>query len=149
MRLYLTLTKKRLAVIFAAALLIIGICVKFSAVSVVGQDVSTNAKRVEFAASVGCIVDETAISQKRVRIPDEFSDVYKKYNELQRQAGYDLGGYKGCDVTLYTYKVTKGGIAGQETVINLIVYKDRVIGGDISSVELDGKMLPLEKIQQN
>lgn len=145
MRLYLTLTKKRLAVMLAAVLLLIGICGRFAAVTSVAEDASTNAKRVDFAASVGCVVDETAVSEKQVRIPENFSDVYERYNELQKQAGYDLTGYKGCEVTLYTYKVTEGGIAGEETLVNLIVYRDRVIGGDISSAAVDGSMLPLKK----
>lgn len=145
MRLYLTLTKKRLAIICAAVLLLIGICGRFAAVSDITEDASSNALRVDFAASVGCDVDETAVSVKQVRIPDEFSEVYKQYNALQKQAGYDLEGYKGCTVTLYTYKVLQGGIAGEETFVNLIVYRGRVIGGDISTAALDGSMLPLKK----
>ena len=145
MRLYLTLTKKRLAVIIASLLLIIGIGGRFASASVITQDASTNAKRVDFAASVGCKVEETAIAEKQIRIPDEFSDVYKNYNELQRQAGYDLSAYKGCDATLYTYKVIQGGIVGEETFVNLIVYRGRIIGGDISSAAIDGSMLPLKK----
>lgn len=144
MKLYLMLTRKRLAVIIIAVFLLIGVCGKFAAVPSDFKDVSTNSKRVDFAFSLGCKVEETALSEKHVRIPDDFSDVYEQYNELQKQAGYDLAGYKGCEVTLYTYKVLEGGISGEETFFNIIVYRGRVIGGDISSALLDGKMLPLK-----
>ena len=141
---YLTLTRTRLVAVCAALVLIVCICGRFSAVSDLPKDGKTNEDRVNFAASVGCKVDETVLDIKNVYIPDEFSDVYEKYNLLQKQAGYDLSGYKGCSTKLYTYRVIEGGIANKETVINLIVYRDRIIGGDISATALDGKMLPLK-----
>ena len=76
---------------------------------------------------------------KEIVIPEEFSDVYMKYNGLQRSAGYDLMPYRGRKATVYTYRVTDA----EDTVINLIVSDGKIIGGDISSVRIDGEMKPL------
>ena len=147
MKLYLTLTRKRLFLVICITALLIGVCGRFSAVKGNAVDGSTNAKRVSFAQYCGCKVEETAETVKNIRIPQNFSKVYENYNKLQQRAGFDLSLYKGCEVTLYSYKVLEGGIAGQQTLINIIVYRGRIIGGDISSVELDGDMLPLEKLK--
>lgn len=145
MRLFVTLTRSKLLAVTLFILLIVAVFGKFSAVNDLTPDADTNQKRVDFAAGIGCEVDETAVSVKEIKIPQKFTDVYEKYNDLQKESGFDLSMYKGCDATIYTYKVIEGGISGEETVVNLIVYKGRVIGGDISSVAIDGQMLPLKK----
>ncbi len=109
-------------------------------------DADTNAARVQFIKALGLNPDETATAVKEIIIPENFSDVYNNYNKLQLQAGYDLSLYKGCNATLYTHSIeTPSGYSGN-CVVNIIVYNDRIIGGDISSAELDGFMLPLCKI---
>jgi len=147
MKLYFIFTRRKLvaiALLLAMTLCIVGRFVYVNADSVKAPD---DEARVRFAAECGCEVEKTAESVKKVRIPQNFSEVYQRYNELQKQAGFDLEQYKGCEATVYSYKVLKGGIAGQETLVNLIVYRDRIIGGDISSTALNGKMLPLEELK--
>lgn len=96
--------------------------------------------------SLGLEVAEESASTRCIYIPQRFSDVYENYNELQNSAGYDLSAFKGCEVTVYTYEIkTPEGYSG-DCVVNLMVYRDRIIGGDISSSQLDGFMLPLCKI---
>lgn len=147
MKLYFIFTRRKLvaaALLLALTLCIAGRMVLVNAASVKASD---DEARVRFAAECGCEVEKTAESVKKVRIPQSFSKVYERYNELQKRAGFDLEQYKGCEATVYSYKVLKGGIAGQETLVNLIVYRNRIIGGDISSTALNGKMLPLEKLK--
>ena len=104
----------------------------------------TNAQRVSFIKSLGLLPDENKSESKSVVIPDAFSDVYKNYNEVQKQAGYNLSAYKGAKVTVYTYPVGKiRRDNGDEYYVNLMVYKGRIIGGDISSRNFYGEMLPL------
>ena len=80
-------------------------------------------------------------TEKSVVIPRNFSEVYNKYNVLQREAGFDLLGYRGKQVMIYTY------IIDQENVVNLMVYKNKLIGGDIASLKIDGGMSALKEIE--
>lgn len=134
--------------LFAAILMSILICGRLYAVSGMDSDADTNAKRVEFIKSLGVTVDDETASEKSVIIPESFSDVYRNYNEIQKSAGYDLSAYKGCEVVIYTYSISPPKGYKGTCATHLIVYKGRVIGGDISSAELGGFMLPLRKTQK-
>lgn len=143
MKPYITFTKKGLFVIFSVFICIGFICCKIYAVNNNVVDAKTNADRLLFIKNAGYCVLSDQPETKTVYIPDVFYDVYENYNTLQQSAGYDLELYKGCEVMIYTYKIeTPHGYTG-ECVINLIVYNDRVIGGDVSSTALGGFMLPL------
>lgn len=75
---------------------------------------------------------------KDVIIPSEFDPVYENYNLIQLESGYDLTPYKGCRCVMYTYEILNhpfGPVRG-----NVLTYEGRVIGGDISSVNINGFM---------
>ena len=144
MKSYVTFTRKGLSAMLAAMIAVILICCKIYAVSNMGFNASTNAKRLEFIRNTGYEVLSNEPETKTVAIPEDFSDVYKNYNKLQRSAGYDLSNYKGCDVVIYTYKIkTPSGYDG-DCVFNMMVYNNRVIGGDVSSSALGGFMLSIK-----
>ncbi len=134
--------------LFAAILMLILICGRLCAASDINQNADTNAKRVEFIKSLGITVDDETASSKDTIIPESFSDVYNNYNKIQKSAGYDLSAYKGCGVTIFTYSISPPEGYSGTCAAHLIVYKGRVIGGDISSAELGGFMLPLRKIEE-
>jgi len=80
-------------------------------------------------------------SEGEVRIPQHFGEVYTAYNELQRQQGYDLSRLRGQTVTHYTYRIANHPQGKEQTVVaNLLVADGRIVGGDISSLALDGFM---------
>lgn len=102
----------------------------------------TNEERVSFIESLGYKVEPECVEAKEIIIPIEFSDVYKRYNSLQKKAGYNLENHKGETVTLYKYVLENS----QEPVyVNLIVADGQIVGGDIQESALGGKMLPLSK----
>lgn len=78
-------------------------------------------------------------------IPDPFDEVYLQYNALQKQQGFDLEPLAGKVCRQWVYEVTN---YPAETPVhaNLLVYEDRVVGGDICSTELDGFMLPFDAL---
>ena len=86
-------------------------------------------------------VSETPYEVVEFTIPAEFNEVYSRYNELLKTAGYDLSPYKGKLCKRYTYL-----IPSQNARANIIVYNGEIIGGDISSITLDGIMIPIEKM---
>lgn len=106
---------------------------------------STDDERLNFIAQLGCTVENEPVSVSEVLIPQEFDEVYKQYNELQLSSGFDLNAYKGCTVKKWTYQVTScPEFEDCENIrLTLLVYKGKIIGGDICSTELDGSILPL------
>ena len=141
MKLFITLSKTSLCIIFAALIISLIIIGQLFTIKADGTSGSTNALRVEYLSGLGYTVDETAISVKEIVIPEKFSDVYNEYNRLQQTAGFDLSRYRGNKAVVYTYRLSDS----EDTVINLIVSDNNIIGGDISSVRIDGEMKALER----
>ena len=141
MKLFITLSKKSLCIILASLIISLIIIGQLFTIKAGGIDGSTNALRVEYLSGLGYRVDETAISIKEIVIPEIFSDVYSEYNRLQRTAGFDLSRYKGESACVYTYRLSDS----EDTVINLIVSDNNIIGGDVSSVRIDGEMRAIER----
>lgn len=139
MRLFLTFTKKSLAVTVAAVIVGILILGKVASLGAKGPDGSTHATRMQYLQSIGVRVEEEAEQTKEITIPETFSDVYETYNRLQQRAGFDLSDYKGKKATVYTYRL----LENTEKKVTLIVCGGRVIGGDVSEAAFDGEMQPL------
>lgn len=139
MKVFITLTKKRLCLIFAAT--VIGVIIAGQALSLESGkiDGSTNALRVSYIKSMDLSVDDSDVTFKKTVIPESFNDVYKKYNSIQKQAGFDLSQYKGKSVIIYTYSL----FSPADYKVHLVVCDNVIIGGDVASVELGGEMLPL------
>lgn len=85
-------------------------------------------------------VSENPAEVVEVTIPMQFNAVYERYNNLLKEGGYDLAPYKGKKCKRYTYL-----IPSQNARANILVYNGKIIGGDISSITIDGIMKPLEK----
>lgn len=139
MKIYFTLTRARLAAIVLLTVTAVLISGQFSYASGSPKNAATNALRVDYISALGIMVDESCEEIKEITIPTKFSDVYEDYNKLQLYAGFDLSAYKGCKVTRYTYKITDS-----KKRVDLLVFDGRVIGGDIISYELGGKIKPLK-----
>ena len=99
------------------------------------------AKAVRHLQTLGCNVDENPSDHVQLDIPLEFDDVYEKYNDLQKQAGYNLWYYRGRRCERYTFAIINAEQA--DTFANVIIYKGKIIGGDIMTAALDGVMSPL------
>lgn len=144
MKAYVTFTKKRIAVLMAVFLCVGFVCCQLYTAGNNVLNAKTNADRLIFIKRLGYSVTDKTPTSKSVIIPEVFYDTYNDYNLLQRKSGYDLSLYKGCAVTLYSYKIKTPQNYDDECVINIIVYNDRVIGGDVSSVIIGGFMLPIK-----
>lgn len=105
-------------------------------------------ERVAFLTRLGYEVEASQASVREVLIPDSFDEVFGKYNQIQKDAGMDLTPYQGKRVKCWTYRILNVPDQG-EVVANLYVYKEKIVGGDISSAALDGFMHGLVKNEQN
>lgn len=111
------------------------------------KKVISNEDRIEFLNSCGWIT-ETMAEEQKILIPSEFSGFYNDYNMIQISQGFDLSRYKGEEAVQYLYRV-KNYPGGLENVYAcMIVYKERIIGGDIRLTEPGGFVLPLAKTQE-
>ena len=107
--------------------------------------VKTNEDRIEFLRQFGWEVASEPKETAEVTIPAEFDKIFTGYNEIQKRQGLDLSDYKKKKVMRYTYEVTN--YAGADGVVyaNILVYRNRVIGGDICSADVSGFIHGFEK----
>lgn len=143
MKLFVTLNRKNLTLILAIIIILFLLTAWAFSLKLTAIDGSTHEKREIFIEKTGYHINPEGITSKETVIPLEFSDVYKKYNQLQKESGFDLSDYKGKKVTIYTYPLWKS-----EKELHLIVCDGKIIGGDVSDVALNGEMKPLKK-QEN
>ncbi|MEA4920373.1 MAG: DUF4830 domain-containing protein [Clostridiaceae bacterium] len=140
--------KKAVAILIAMAIIIAAIILMtpergegqtaFSSVA----GIKDTEDMVAYIESLGYKAESEPQQEKEVTIPESFDLVYEQYNELQKKCGFDLSQYQGKKVTLYTYGLTE--YPGAENVLcDLLVYRDRIIGGNIYTVALDGFMCGL------
>ena len=97
------------------------------------SSIYTNSDRISFISQFGWTVDQELIEEVEVTVPHKFDSVYESYNDLQRAQGLNLLKYRGKEVVRYTYAVTNYKDFDGEVYINLLVLKNKIIGGDICS----------------
>ena len=114
-------------------------------VEIVYDKIKTEEDRVEFLRQFGWEVKGEPVKVVEVTIPSEFDKVFTGYNEIQKRQGLDLSEYKKKKVTRYTYEITN--YEGAEGVVyaNILVYRNRVIGGDVCSADTTGFIHGFEK----
>lgn len=104
---------------------------------------------VGFLEQFGWKVETTPVESKTVTIPSEFDKVFAVYNELQKEQGLNLSNYKSKTVTRYTFKVTNYPDYDGTVYANVLVYRNRVIGGDICSADVSGFVHGFENLAKN
>lgn len=100
----------------------------------------TNEERIEFLSQFGWEVEPEPCELSTVTIPQMFNKTYSRYNKIQLEQGLNLLDYAGCECKRVSYRVTNYPDPEQQVNANLLIYNGCVIGGDISSVQLDGFM---------
>ena len=138
--------KKKIAIILAGiVVLIVGLVMLFgkkddtptaaptTAVSVVGND-----DRVHFLNGFGWEVATSPTQSGQVRIPQEASEVFDRYNALQKSQGYDLSRYAGQTVMRYVYTVNNYPGATEPVYATVLISKNQVIGGDVTNTAAKG-----------
>ena len=139
---------KKIALILAAvAGMILAIIVLFGggSTTTAAPAVSNNDGRVKFLEDLGWQVNASPVESGQVRIPEQQSELYDRYNALQKSQGYDLSQYGGKTVMRYVYKITNYPGATEPVYATLLVYKNEVIGGDITDTAAKGVVRGLLK----
>ena len=100
---------------------------------------------VNFLSQFGWTVNGENAESEQVIIPAEFDKVFAAYNEIQRAQGLDLSKYKKKELTRYTFEVTNYDDYDGKVYANVLVYRNRVVGGDICSADVSGFVHGFEK----
>ena len=93
----------------------------------------------------GWQVSASPVESGQVKIPETPTEVYTRYNALQKSQGFDLNQYAGKTVMRYVYKINNFPGATEPVYATLLVYKDEVIGGDVTNTAPAGVMQGFQK----
>jgi len=110
--------------------------------------VSGNDDRVQFLNNFGWEVATSPIQTSQVRIPADSSQVFERYNELQKLQGYDLSKYAGKTVMRYVYTVKNYPGATEPVYATLLISGNQVIGGDITDTAATGLMQGFQQVDK-
>ena len=100
--------------------------------------ISNNDARVKFLTDLGWDVTTSPVESSQVRIPEAGSEVFNRYNNLQKSQGYDLSKFAGKRVMRYVYKINNYPGATEPVYATLLIYKNAVIGGDVTNSAATG-----------
>ena len=107
--------------------------------------IKTNDDRVKFLSQFGWQVDPEAVESIEVTVPEEFDKIFTAYNELQKRQGLDLTKFKGKNVQRYTYKILNYDGYDGTVYANILVYRNKVIAGDVCTADTKGFMHGLQR----
>ena len=114
-------------------------------VSIKYDKIKTEQDVVAFLEQFGWQVEEQTAKSTVLTIPGEFDKVLTGYNEIQKRQGLDLSKYKKKNVTRYTYKITNYDGYDGTVYANILVYRNKVVGGDVCSADVKGFMHGLSR----
>ena len=124
------------AVILAAILLFGG----EDSTATAAPSVASNDGRVQFLKDFGWEVAASPVESSQVRIPEQISEVYDRYNQLQKSQGYDLSKLAGKNAMRYVYKINNYPGATDPVYATVLVYKNQIVGGDVTDTSPKGKV---------
>lgn len=109
-----------------------------------GAKLSTPEARVEYLTKYGYQVSPEPVRTQEVQIPREFTEVYEQYNAIQKSQGFDLEKYRGKRIMQYVYRVENNAESeGEPIYATLLVYRNKLIGADLSRGGENGFLRPL------
>ena len=144
--------KKIALILGAVAAVILGLILLFGGdhtQTTAATPVSNNEQRVQFLESLGWKVAASPAESGQVRIPETATEVFDRYNQLQKQQGYDLSTYAGKNVMRYVYKVENFPDATEPVYATVLVYKNQIIGGDITDTSAGGKVQGIKPVKKS
>ena len=136
--------KKIMLILTAVAALILALLMLVgeddSATQTATLSLSGNDGRVKFLTDLGWDVTTSPTETGRVKIPAESSEVFDRYNALQKSQGYDLSKYAGKTVMRYVYKINNYPGATEPVYATVLIHKNQIIGGDITNTAAKGRI---------
>ena len=136
--------KKVMIILAAVAAVILGLVLMLGGgetqETAAPASVATNDGRVQFLKDFGWEVTTSPVESSQVKIPSDSGPVFDRYNALQKSQGYDLSQYAGKTVMRFVYEIKNYPGAREPVYATLLVYKNRIIGGDVTNTGAKGKI---------
>ena len=101
---------------------------------------TNNDARVKFLKDFGWEIASSPVESSQVRIPDKTTEVFDRYNQLQKSQGYDLSELAGKNAMRYVYKINNYPGATDPVYATVLVYKNSIVGGDVTDTSAKGKV---------
>ena len=143
--------KKIILGLAAVAALILSLILLFGSGEETSQTgapaISNNDARVKFLTDLGWDVTTSPTESGQVKIPEETSEVFDRYNALQKSQGYDLSKFAGKKVMRYVYQINNYPGATDPVYATLLVHKNQIIGGDVTDTSPKGHIHSLKMPQ--
>lgn len=140
--------KKLLIILGAVAAAIVLLVMLFSgsgSSTPTAAPATNNDSRVEYLQQQGWEVSSSPVESGQVRIPTESSEMFERYNALQKSQGFDLSKLGGKTVMRYVYRINNYPNATDPVYATVLVYKNKIIGGDITDTSPTGIMQGIQK----
>lgn len=109
------------------------------------ENLETLSDRVRCAESLGWQVDSGSETKRKLYLDKTPTTDFLEYNSFQKMCGCDLTPYMGKGVDVYTYRILN--FPSENPVnafLNIIIYKNKMIGGDCTVEEYDDLYLPVK-----
>ncbi len=109
------------------------------------ENLETLSDRVRCAEALGWQVDTLSEAKRKLYLDKTPTTDFLEYNSFQKMCGFDLAPYMGKGVDVYTYRILN--FPSENPVnafLNIITYKDKMIGGDCTVEEYDDLYLPVK-----
>ena len=100
----------------------------------------TNEARVAYIPQQGWQVNAEPVQTQSIKIHTEDSEVFRRYNELQKSQGFDLSQYAGRQATRYVYEILNAPASEAPVYATIFVLDGRIVGGDVTDTAPAGKM---------
>ena len=135
--------KKILLILAAIAALILALILlmgESSAAQTAAPAPGSNDARVKFLTDFGWDVTASPVESSQVKIPQETTEVFDRYNALQKSQGYDLSKFAGKTVMRYVYKINNHPGSTGPGYATVLMHKNKVIGGDVTDTSSGGRI---------
>ena len=133
------------AVLILAAIFLLGGTEGDTVPAPTALQAGSNDSRVQFLKDLGWDVSTVPTESGQVKIPAGSSEVFDRYNLLQKGQGYDLSTYAGKTVMRYVYKINNYPGASAPVYATVLVHNDQIIGGDVTDTAPGGRIHSLKR----
>ncbi len=99
------------------------------------KGLKSDADRIIYLKGFGWEVSPEPVQVEELQVPAEFDSTYDDYLALQTNQGFDLTQYAGKKVKRYTYDITNYPTGETGYQVSLLLFKDRVVGGEVASAD--------------
>ena len=107
--------------------------------------IRTYGDMASFIAQFGWEVKKEPASDVSITVPENFSQTFAGYARMQKEQGLDLAELTGKTVRRVSFEVTNYPDAEETALATVFIYRERVVGADLSSADPRGFVLPLVK----